>query len=241
MKLRNRRLILIHSLMIPVFVMFTNCDHISQQSSGTQSSNPALLANNGGGHSGKLSYLHTSAYEGCDLSPDLAIVRDGDATRAFTTDCHNSTETSLDISKLISFDLNPYFLVYDELIYAHESVLALSATVDAHIELFCTSQKGIDVAVKTKRIRISSSSSRVEQSALIFRKGEAYPAIEEVRGVYRDPTSAGIKVFEAKSDELEIITQAPYTLSRARAEIKFSSGENVDLDCFVRYKSSSDK
>jgi hypothetical protein len=227
-----RKLLLLLPIMLLLSVGYTNCGR-SMEGRNPLTAASKLLggANNGGGHSGKLTYAYTNAIPTC-ADPEMGIeIEDGQA-RSFTYQCNGTVETAFDITKFISFTRDPFFTIYDERIYAHERMLAeQTSTVHSHFELFCSGAGDLDFAIKYTNIDSRTGSSSLTTGVLIHKDGSENPEVETEPGVYKEGEP---RMFLASSKNYQVRVSSTSVASRKMAVLSFSGGESENLDCYAR-------
>lgn len=229
---KSKCLILIGSF-LSLSLLFVNCSPLASSKLDT-SSNPLESANNGGGHQGKVVYRHTSAFEGCDVAPELQLEFDGDQVHSFTSFCHNKVETAFDPLKFVSFLNDPYFIVYDDLIYADDTALALQKTEQAQIELFCTSDK-VDLAVKIARFHVKPAPYMQTTGLLIDKSAAGGATIGREIGTLTEPVYAnGAHSFKPDSGAYVLDIAASSSPTRTTAQLTYKSGEQIQMMCYSR-------
>ncbi len=220
-----------------LLIGYTNCGRSVALNNPLQSSSKLFGgAHNGGGHSGKLTYAFTHALPSCS-DPEMGIVMEDGQTRSFTYQCSGAVETAFDITKFISFADNPLFTVYDERIYAHDTMLTeQSSNVHLHFELFCSGAGDLDFAIKYTNIDSSAGSSHLTAGILIHKDGSSMPTVESEPGIYKEADPNGVQMFLTSSKNYQVRVSSTSVASRKTAVLSFGSGINVDLKCFARVK-----
>jgi hypothetical protein len=239
--MQARKIILFLPVMLFLMVGYTNCGR-SMQLNNPLSASTKLFggANNGGGHSGKLTYAYTNAIPTCS-DPEMKIeIEDGQA-RSFTYQCSGAIETAFDITKFISFAGDPLFTVYEDRIYAHESVLSeQSATTHSHFELFCAGVGDLDFAIKYTNVDSRTGSLFLTTGLLIRKNSSGDPTVESEPGIYREAPPGGVRIYTATSKNYEVRVSNTAVANRKTAVLNFGGGRTYDLNCFARVNTTSE-
>lgn len=244
---RPVRLVLMLSLMAISSLLFTNCDqHAFEPQAGSGVGAPASgsgNAYNGGGHSGKVSYLFTHADEDACLYPQLGLEVENGQTRAFSYECaSNPVETNFVASDLIQIKHDPYFLIYKSKIYAHNSLLQLANNERAEFQVFCTNatyeNRGLDFAVKYTRV-YTSKPYTITEGYLLRGNGGLEPSVAKEQGRYRDPTAQGVRLFQSSSGGYDVeVTPVSSTEATGVMTLK-ASGERIPFECVLKAPAGS--
>lgn len=237
MVFRPARLILIFSLMVMSNLLFTNCEYHPSSDRTAEPSVTSGAAYNGGGHSGKISYLFTHAEEDPCLYPNLSLDIENGSTRAFTLGCSGATETQFAPADLKTFDHDPYFLIYKGKIFAHDSLLQVGKNERSEFQVFCTNatyeNRGLDFAVKYTRVYSSQPYTLTEGFLLRGNEGRE-PSVTSEAGRYRDPDAQGIRVFQSSSGAFDVVV-TPVSSTQAEGVLRLRpSGTQIPMDCVLK-------
>jgi hypothetical protein len=240
MKNRFRRFILILSVFVMTLSLFTNCDRPATDSTSVESRGNGANYN-GGGHSGKVQYLFTNADEIPCLSQDRRLEVENGATRAFTFGCSGETETPFIASELLTLSHDPLFVIYQERIYAHESLLTVGKNEKAEFQYFCTDSRSLDFAIRFTRIQTPTGPETRTLGYLIRGSSGSEPEVAASSGRISDPARDGSRTYQAASGLYRVEFGKPINGSRAQGEIVFkTSGDRLSVDCFMKAKIGSD-
>jgi hypothetical protein len=226
-----RRLTLIQFLMIASMVLFTNCG-------GFQKSQDSSLAGtaqfNGGGHSGKVTYLSTQLEGDPCLAPTRALEFGNGQTQAFTYACGGTTQDPFDVTRLISYAFDPNFLIFNEQIYARDTLLQLQPNERAQFQIYCASaesaEEGVSFAMKASRFSTATGMMTVT-TGYVLRNG----VLRDEVGRIHDPDAQGARLFRPEQNDYEVVIGARTSPTRAPGDIVFKSdGRHVGLQCYVK-------
>ncbi len=228
MSLRMRRLILIPFLFAATSVLFTNCGGFQKQG---ESSDATTAEFNGGGHSGKVTYLHTNIDTNACASPTQSLEISNGQTHAFTYGCNGTTEDPFDVSQLITFDFDPNFLIFNDHIYARDTLLVMQSNEQAKFTLYCASEDD-DVSFAMKTSQFSTATGPLERTYGYLLKNGVLASEE---GRFRDANAAGEKPFDPASGSYQFVLGVHTSPTRASGKLVFKpSGDSVSLDCFTK-------
>ena len=168
------------------------------------------------------------------MAPDLGLVFENSRVQSFTYTCSDTIENVYDPMKLITFNNDPFFVVYDEKIYADDTALDLQETEQAQFEIFCSGDE-IDFAVKVARFHVQPRNYMKTSGLIVHKPDSQAPFIEREFGEYTEPlTPNGVRYFKPASDAYLVKVNANYTPSRTTAELIYkATGKQVDMKCFV--------
>lgn len=249
MNMRKLRLILIFGFIAVCSALYTNCD--SFDSSGVprveqgQKSGFPNLAHNGGGHLGKLTYLNTSLNNQCGTDPVRSLVFEGSDVQAFTHQCQAPVESAaVDPNRLLLLAYDPYFVVYDERIYAYEDLLKKDPNQRMAFDLFCYNSdyvdpslgtKGLDFALKIVKNLYNGYATTQKMGYLIYGRENSEPLMLTEWGTTKDADASGVKPFYPDSRSYEVRIEKRSSPARTKANILIkSTGAQVPLDCYIK-------
>lgn len=247
----SRLSIWITLLILPLF--FNNCSggpDLLGSSEGSKSPSQEVLSSvgggngfNGGGYSGKVTYHNFGGLGQCqedDLSSSIAFAS-GEA-KVINFDCQGGTTSAgaVNINSLLMNTYDPHFLVYNELIYASESIL--DPAYHMAFPAYCFNVNyadpqsgihGLDFAVKSTRLK-SVPGKRKKVGMIIFGRVDQGPLLEESELISPDQKPDGSRTMYASSGEYQIDFGPRYAPTRAQAVVRFKNGPQVPMECILK-------
>lgn len=228
-------------LVTALVAAFNNCSKAwtPQTAAGRRSENP--LANNGGGHSGKVVYAFFTQTPVCSQqdAPEKVIEIENKQAKLAVNQCSPSGGQNIPLADLFRNPYDPYYLVHEDSIYVNQSVYQVTGpgrrvTVDS----FCyNSARSLDFAVRYDSVynngwQVTTVGHLISDSGRL-----GSPNSQEMVGTRPDqaPTASVRSPFISFDGKYRLDYGVLTSPTRGPGLLTIETGEQIPVECYILY------